>query len=216
MAATSSRGVKICITKAGATPTSIAYTAISKAKPAVVSGTNTAAVGDVVFISGTGFASLDNKTWVAGPNTSGSSLELLGSDTTKEAAAGTGGKVDHYNAGDMICLCWSNMSITADQPSVISAGTYCNPDQSFPSAISSAGQISFGGYVDASSQEYAEMILASEDNVQRQIRVMLPANNGYLAATVTFSALTYSFPLDGMVEYSGSGVLGSKFRHLFA
>lgn len=211
MAASSSRGVKICITKSGATGTAITGT-ISKAKPAVVTATNTLADGDVVYISG-GNGSIANRMWVV-DNASGTSFELLGSDTSSDSNT-SGGTITGYTATDMICLCWSEMGISVDTPSTVSVATYCNPDATLPSAISSAGQITFGGYVDASSAEYAEMILASEDNVQRYMRIALPGSNGYLVAPITFSALTYSFPLDGAVQYNGSGVLGTKFKHLF-
>ena len=212
MAATSSRGVKICITKAGANGTPITG-ALSKSDPATLTGTGyTAKTDDIIYVKG-GNSSLSNKIQIVGGGASATSLTLVGSDTSADADT-TGGVYSHFSPNDMACLCWSEMSISVDTPSTVSVATYCDPTATLPSAVSSAGQISFSGFVDSSSAEYLEMVKASEDNVERYMRITLPNNNGYLVAPITFSSLTYSFPLDGAVSYSGSGVLGSKFKHL--
>lgn len=215
--AKSTRGVKVCITKGGSTPTDLSPTAITKAKPAVVTCTGTGVVdGDLVYVTGTGLASIDGKVWVAASATA-TDIELLGSDTTNDTGTFTGGtaKADHYASGDMECLCLSSLSFNADTPSAISTATYCDPTGSIPSAVVSAGTLDFGGYVDITDADYQELLLAEEDGKERLVRITLP-DNGYLVSKLTFSTIAWDLPIDGAVAYSGSAVLGSKFRHLFA
>ena len=65
MKGSSSKGVEIYMGKAEATPLELTPTAISAAKPAVVSLASTTGVseGDAVKVSGTDFKELDGKTF---------------------------------------------------------------------------------------------------------------------------------------------------------
>lgn len=211
--ASSTKGVKFCITKSGATPTTITYTAITKAKPAVVTATTTGLNdGDLITVTGTGMASIDGKSFVVA-NKSGTDFELEGSDTTGEVAAGTGGTIKHYSAGDMACMCWSSFDLSVDEAGVISTATYCDPSSSVPSAVTSAGSISFAGYVGKSDADYTELLKMVDDGASHFLRIQHPTQ-GTWVAPITFSNVSYSFPIDGAVEYSGSAVLGSKLVHL--
>lgn len=214
MAAKSSKGLKICITKGSATATDLSPTGITNAKPAVVTCTTTnVADGDIVVVSGTGMASLDGKAWVVA-NKSGTDLELLGSDASADTAA-TGGKVDHYaSPADYECLCLSSLGISAEAPSTVSVATYCDNSATIPGAAGSAGTLDFAGYVDITDTDYAELLAAVEDGKQRYMRIMFPGN-GFIVAPLTFSSITWDLPLDGAIAYSGTAVLGSKPKHLF-
>lgn len=216
MSAKSSKGLTICITKGTAAPTDLIPTAITQAAPAVVTCTVAGvANGDLVFIDGTGMASIDGKIWTVA-NVGAADLELLGSDTTQDAAFNAGAtlKANHYGTTDMECLCLSSLSVSSDTPGTVDVGTYCDPTASLPSAATSAGTLDFAGYVDITDTDYAELLLAAEDGKLRYIRIMLPSN-GYIVAPVTFASMTWDLPLDGAVGYSGTAVLGSKPRHLF-
>lgn len=214
MAAKSTKGVEIFISKGTATPTNVTYTAITKAKPAVVTGTTTGLNdGDVVHVAGTGMASLDGKYFTVA-NKSATDFELAGSDTSGETVAGTGGKIEQYSQGDLIKLCLSSLTINAEEPSVISTATYCNPSASVPSQVVSAGTINFGAYVDTASADYLQLLEAEEDGKARVMRITLPGN-GYLIAPVTVSSMSWDLPIDGAISVSGTMVLGSKFRHAF-
>lgn len=214
MAASSTKGVEIYISKGSTTPTTITYTAITKAKPAVVSATVTGVNdGDVVYISGTGLNQLDGKYFVVA-NKGASDFELAGSDTTGATAAGTGGKIEQYTQGDLVKLCLSSLSINADSPSVISTATYCNPSASVPSQVVSAGTLDFGAYVDKASADYLQLLEAEADGKARVMRIDLP-NQGYLVAPVTVSSLSWDIPIDGAISVAGTMVLGSKFQHRF-
>jgi hypothetical protein len=216
MPAKSAKGLTICITKGGVTPTDLAPTAITQAKPAVVTCTTTNVQdGDIVIPKNTGMTSLDNKMFIVA-NKSATDLELLGSDTSKDGVFTTGGteKLEHYQKTDMVCLCLASISITADTPGTVEVGTYCNPSASLPSAAASAGTLDFSGYVDITDPDYQELLKAVDDANQRFLRIMFP-NNGFVVFPVTFSNITWDLPLEGAIGYSGSAVLGTNARHLF-
>lgn len=217
MSAKSSKGLKICITKGSATPSNVVATAISNAKPAVVLIASTTGMkdGDIVVPKDTGFSELDGKAFVVGSLIVDTSFALVGSDTSVSTGTLVGTpKIDHYPESDMECLCLSSLTMNADDPGTIDTGTYCDPSASLPSAAVSAGTLSFAGFVNIADADYQELLVASDDGVQRQLRIMLP-NNGNLVAPVTFSNIVWDLPLDGAIGYSGTAVLGSKLRHVF-
>jgi hypothetical protein len=215
MSATNSKGLKICVSKDGATATTLTPTAISKAAPAAVTVTNTLAAGELVHISGSGFSELDGKTFVVSAP-SGASFSLLGSDTTKSTGTlGASPKVDAYKDADMICLCLSSLSINADQPGTIDVSTFCDPTASIPSGVQSSGTFDFAGFVDVTSSDYPELLKLVESGATSHMRVALPGGNGYIVAPVKFSSMTYDLPIDGAIGYTGSGVFSSKPVHQF-
>lgn len=210
--AQSSKGVQICLS--GPTATTTTFTAISAAKPAAVTATTTGINNnDVVFVSGTGMASLDNKYWVVA-NKSGTSFELLGSDATADVANTGTGKVETYPSGSFDCLCLSEFSISNSEPGVISTATFCDLTASVPSAVQEAGSVSMAGYIDITSPEYLALLTAADDAKRRVIRVTMP-NQGVLVAPVTISSVGFDVPIDGALAWNATGVLGSKFQHRF-
>jgi hypothetical protein len=216
MSARSSKGLKICISKGGATANALTPTAVSKAKPAEITVANTVKAGDIITIptGGTGFPEIDGKTWVVG-TASAAKFDLLGSDTTGSTGSLAGTPtLNHYADTDMECLCLSSIGISADEPGTISVGTYCDPTSTISSAAQAAGTLSFAGYVDVTDTDYQELLKAADDGVQRYMRIMLPSN-GYIVAPLTFSSITWTLPLDGAVSYEGTAVLGSKPQHRF-
>jgi hypothetical protein len=74
--------------------------------------------------------------------------------------------------------------------------------------------VNFEGFVDIDSADYLALLAASEDGMERIMRVTLP-NNGYLVAPVIISSLGWSFPLDGAQSFVGTAQLTSKFKHIF-
>ena len=113
MKGSSSKGVEIYMSKAEATPLEIVPTAISAAKPAVVSLASTTSIqtGDVVKVSGTDFKELDGKSFVVGTIVDDTSIELLGSDTASSTATlGASPKLHIYTADDVVKLCLASIS----------------------------------------------------------------------------------------------------------
>lgn len=216
MSAKSSKGVKICMT--GPTTVADSYvvatvTEISDTKPTIITATNTAKAGDLVTVKDTGAPELDGKTFVAGPNTTATEIELIGSDTTGVTPPSVfTGTLHIYE--DVTCLCLNALAINADTPGTISVATYCDPTASLPATVVQAGTLTFGGFVDVAAEDYPALLQASEDGLQRIIRIELP-DNGFIVAPVTVASLTWDLPLDGAIGFNGSATLASKPVHRF-
>jgi hypothetical protein len=217
MAASTSKGVTVCMTKTGSTGTAITVTAVSKAKPAEITATNTLSDGDVVvFPTGaTGFSEIDGKTWVVSGAT-GAKFSLVGSDTTGATATFAAGAntPKGYKAADMVCLCWSSLGFNPESPQTISVGTFCDPSAQIASSVTGAGTVDFGGYVDITADDYKALVAAELDGGVHDFRITLP-NNGFIVFKGSISSLNVDVPLEGAVAYSGQITLSSKPRHLF-
>ena len=213
----SSKGVSICVVKPGATGTTLAATAATKAKPAVitVAATTGLADGDVITLAAdsTGLESIDGKTWVVKVDANGTDFELVGSDTTNDVGTfSAGGSMTAYSKTDMECMCFSEFSFNREEPSVIATGTYCNPNDAIASAAVAAGSVSFAGYIDITDASY-KLLLESEGK-DMIFRITFP-NNGYIIVPVTIDSITWEIPLDGALSYSGTGTMKTNPRHLF-
>jgi hypothetical protein len=216
MSAKSSKGVQICMS--GPVDNSASYTTvpvgdITVGNPTIIVASSAAVVGDLVTVKATGIAALDGKTFVAGPNTSATSIELIGADTTAMTVPDpVTGELTIYSA--YTCLCLNALAINSDTPGTVSVGTYCDPTASIPSVVVQAGTLTFGGYVDVTAEDYPALLDASEDGLTRMIRIELPAN-GYIIAPIIVSQLTWDLPLDGAIGFNGTATLGSKPVHRF-
>jgi hypothetical protein len=216
MSAKSSKGVIIALSGPVDTAdsyTSATITAISDTAPTIITATNTAKVGDLVTINGTTAKELDGKTFVAGPNTSATEIELIGADTTNATVPSIfTGTAKVFT--DFTNLCLNALAINAETPGTVSVGTYCDPTASIPSVVVQAGTLTFGGYVDVTSEDYPALLDATDDGLTRLIRIELPAN-GYIVAPIIVSQITWELPLDGAISFTGTATLGSKPAHRF-
>jgi len=226
MAAKNSKGVTVCVSKAGVTPGAIVPTAIAKSATAgdnrahitVAAAVAGLKVGDLIKIptGGTGFKEIDGKTWTVGSiDTGGTGFTLNG--TNLSATTGTLAAtptMQHYADTDMVCLCLSQLQFNAEKGSTISVATYCDPSASIPSASTTAGTVDLGGYVDVTTADYKELLAAEDDGVERIYRIMLP-QNGEIVFPGIISSFGWDLPLDGAVAWNASLALGSRPRHLF-
>jgi hypothetical protein len=130
MSAKSTKGVQICISDPNTTnQIPLTVTAVSKAKPAVLTVDATAGVVEgapiLIPVGGTGFPELDGKTWIASAVTA-TEVTLIGSDTT--ASTGILAATPIVNvipSSDMTCLCLSVFTINNETPGTVDVGTYC-------------------------------------------------------------------------------------------
>lgn len=216
MSAFSSKGTKIILTKGGATPTALTPTAITTAKPAVVTVADTTGMvaGDLVKVGEVGYPEINNKIFTVA-NVTATAFELVGSNTTGSTGAlAATPKIEHYDANDVLSLCLASLTINNTEPGTQSVATFCDPSASLPSATQEAGTINVTGYVNEKDADYIEMIAACEDGKERILGIVFP-NHGTLVAPVTFGAMGYEVPIDGAPGWSATGVLGSKFRHVY-
>jgi hypothetical protein len=218
MSAFSSKGIRIYLSKGSATPTTLTPTAISTSKPATVTVADVSAlkVGDYVVVKDVGFSELDKHVYrVDNINTTGNTFDLEGSDTTNATGSLSANPViEHYQMSDLVSLCLSEFTINNEEPGTTSVATFCDPSATLPAATQSAGTVTVGGYVDETDADYLEMIEACEDGATRVISLVLP-NHGALVAKVSFGAMGFDIPIDGAPAWTATGVLATKFRHIF-
>lgn len=217
MAAVATKGLAIYLHKGGVAPVDLTPTAITSAKPAVVTVAATTGItaGDVVKMETTGFKELDGKTFAVGTVTS-TTFELLGSDTT--ATTGTLGanpKAHIYAAKDQIKLCLASIDFSTEAGGSVSTATFCDPSASIATPPTSAGTVTMTGYIDKADLGYDELLKAVEDGVSRMLEIVLPQSQGYIVAPVTLSSIGWTTPLEGAIGFTASGTLGSKPIHVF-
>lgn len=216
MAVVSTKGLKIWMSKAAASPTVLVPTAISDALHPVITVASTTGIlqGDLVTFANTGFAELDGKTLVVDSVTA-TTFTVIGADTTNSTGVlGATPEARHYEADDLCPLCLSAIDIAAGTINPISVATFCDPTASVP-GNPTAGTVSFTGYVDVSDPCYPELLKAADDGLPRVIKIDLPGGNGYLVGTVIIGAASYAIPLEGAVAYTFTGTQSSKITHVF-
>lgn len=215
--AKSTKGTKICVTKAGAAGTTVTATAATKAKPAEITATNTLADGDLIYLpsDATGLSEIDGKTWVVAGAT-GTKFTLLGSDTTASTGTFTAGTaMTGYKAADIECICFSGITLNRDNAQPISVATFCDTTATIAGPETSAGSLEFTGYADSTKADYKALLALQESGDIAHWRVEMPGN-GYLVFDATVDSVNIGIPLEGAYTYSGSATLSSKARHLFA
>lgn len=123
MANISSQGTRIYIWD-GVAPSNHVITAVTKAKPAVVSVVSATglAVGDIVVPSGTGFASIDDMPFRVSA-VAALDITLEDSDTTDEAGTADAGDLDEYN---LIELCVANFNANQPAGATLDVTTMCD------------------------------------------------------------------------------------------
>lgn len=224
--ASSTKGTKVCVLKGSAAATSLTPTAITKAKPAVVTVADVTglSVGDIVTFPATGatgasgLSSLDGKSWIISSIAAvGNTFTLAGSDSTADTGtlSGTAAVSAYPNAANMLCLCLSSITFNPESANTVSVATFCDPTATIPSQVVGAGTIDIGGYVDITDPGYIELLAAQADGKSRTWRITLGNGQGYIVYDGILSTLSLDLPLDGAVAYSGTITLGSAYRHLF-
>jgi hypothetical protein len=222
MAASNSKGVTIRMLRSSASGISITPTGASKADPSVIAAAAlmTTANGDIASLAAdsTGLKSIDGKAWpvggIAGTGTP-TSFTLLGSKAANDSgtfAAGTA--ITVYRPADFITLCLSQFSVNPGSTSTTSTATFCDPTSSVPSAVSEAGTVDIGGYIDITAADYQEMLAWDAASGSRLFDIVLP-NNGDIIFHGTLASMNWDIPIDGALAWSATMTLDEKPRHLF-
>jgi hypothetical protein len=161
MARMSSQGTVISIQAAAdAAPATIA--SVTKAKPAVLTMSATLdptlVVGAVVTPKGTGFASLDGRTFkVVAIDATAKTVELGGSDTSKEAGTMTAGAT--LANPTMIELCRSTLTLSSPAGATVEVTTLCDTGHRIVSGLPAISTYEANGFFDI---EDAAMLTARE------------------------------------------------------
>lgn len=237
MSAKSTKGVNISLTSTVASQSAVPISSIAsgtgKDVSVVVTATSAPLVGDVVKFGQTGYSNLTNKLLVvtavavvppvamADPASdiavrAGSGYTLtFGNVTLGSGVFNASATLDLFSQAEDICLCLSSFAITKDAPTTISVGTYCDPSASLPSSSTSAGSVSFAGFIDVAEPDYPALLEAESDSIARNMKVTFPAGQGFIVMPVIISSIVYDIPLDGGLGYTGTGTLTSNAIHCF-
>lgn len=209
------KGVMVYLSKANGTPVPLVPTAITSAKPAVVTVASVAAIkpGDIVEVGAVGFNELNNKLFVVGKVTAlANTFELVGSNTTTTTGTlNSAPKMTVHTAADQVRLCLSGMDIAAPSTNEIDVSTFCK-EGTLPGKVT-PGTVSLSGYADKDDDGLAELIAADADGVSRFFQIVLPGTgNGYLVGQLTLSGLSFNVPLEGAVGFTLTGSQTERIR----
>lgn len=219
MVAISTKGIVIEIQSGSATGDDLDISSISKTAPSVVTlGTPLGAapnVGDVVvFGSSTGFDELNSKSFLvaSSPTPDASSFGLTGTDLTASTGVLSGSATAKlYSTTDFISLCLSQLDIGEATVNTIDAATFCGPASL--AGQPQLGQLTIGGYVDPNDVGYVEILKAEEDSKPRVIRIIFPADYGYLVGVVTINSVSWQVPLEGGIAWTASCSQNTQIRY---
>lgn len=216
MAVVSTNGLKFLMST-GTTPATITATAISNAKPAVVTCASTAGMkdGQLVEVSAPTMPSIDKKMFVVG-NLTGTTFELTGSDSSGDTAASAGTITYYDEAVDMVPLCLSSIGFTQDTSTPISVANFCEPSASIPGLPPQAPTLSVTFYLDVASKGYCELLKAEADTLARKFQIVFPGGNGDMVAEGQVSSVIISdLPLEGSAAMTAEITLLAKAMHRF-
>jgi len=216
MSITSTKGLKIWLSKTGVTTTDIIPTAISIAATAVITCADTRGLadGNIVEVTGTDYPEIDGKLFVI-QALDGTTFELVGSDTTDSAggAIGVDAKVAGYTTGDLQNICLSSIDISPGSTNTIDISTFCAPGASLP-GNPTPGTITLNGYVDIDATGYKELIKASEDGAAHMLKIDIP-NQGYIVGKMVIGSISWGIPIEGSTTYAASASMSLPMTHVF-
>lgn len=152
----------------------IVATAITKAASAVVTATHDLAVGDYVYIEGTGFTKLDGKVARVTAVT-GTTAFTINIDTTTESGTftATGNEFLPMYETDWTENCLSGLDVAGGASDSVSVGTFCNSADALAGAAS-ASTMTLTGFVDPADAGYIELQNASLDGLPRWFKFVMP------------------------------------------
>ena len=198
--------------------TTVTPTAITKAKPAVVTAAAiTALDGDVAYMASTGFPELDGKYFTLSGVTA-TSMTLVGSNTTDSdgTLAGTP-KIEVTEKSDLIDLSCIAKTIVfnRDAPASVAAGTYCDPSLSIASPIVPPTSVELTGNINIADPAYRELLDATEDGLTRVVDIVLPFGQGDIVGPATTTVVNWDLPVDGVQGFSATMSYSSAPAHRF-
>jgi len=220
MAAFSTKGLTVWLQKVpGTSPAPVSISNVTNSKPATVTVSTTDIdkfqQGDVVTIAGTGWVSLDGKTFVVGAVSDDVyAFALAGSDASGESAPATTGTVTNIEA-DLVEFCLSTIDYAQSPAQAISVGTTCDPSAQI-AGEPQAGTLSIAGFVDFQKPGYLEFMKAVDDQQPRELVIKLPTtavpsgNGAIIFPSVTATGFSESFGVNAAAAFTGEFTLGTK------
>jgi hypothetical protein len=195
-----------------AEPAAVALTAITNAKPAVLSGVipAEAANGDVLLINGTGEPLLDGYAFRIANLVAGVSAELDDFDGTRMAAAVAGGTFQLFSKtepdGTLLEACMATITVTGQAPDSIQMDDMCGTATVLGSP--KPPTFTFSGFVDQESPGFSNLWQASLESPKQKRWLLIDYTNegGYIFGPVEIGEMTVTAGVGQGLQFSGSGV----------
>jgi hypothetical protein len=196
----------------------VAITAATKGVTTILTVVNTLAVGDIVVVEGSGWASLDNKAGEVIAAT-GTTVTVRLDTSAETATFAPAAKANFVKSADWLEACLAGLDIDSGTTDSIATGTFCDAGSAIAGAGTN-GTVNISGFVDPNDAGYQELLKASQDGVPRNFKLVLPkaANPGAAASNggvmyftwATVGSISQSFQVGQAATFTGSLVLGSK------
>lgn len=193
-------------------------TAITKANPAVCTvAASTIIPGEVIWVEGTGFPELDNAYFIAGDETTATSVVLIGSNTTGSTGtlkATTAELHPFVENVDCYLLCPAQFSYDAGTAQNVAVATFCTPAATIPGTPTD-GTATFSGYTDPTSAAYRQMMQATRDQNSRTIIIRVPGDTGAVVLEGIVTGYTEDYTIGNAISFTTTMALTRASRQLW-
>ena len=193
-------------------------TAATKGASTVITATHALAIGDHVYISGSGWAALDGKVLNVSAVTGTTAFTVDADTAAATGAFATTAIIVPIAKSGLVEACLSGFDIESGGNDSISVGTFCDAGAQLAGAGSN-GTASISGFVDPKDPGYLELVAASADGLPRTFILRLPLaadasgtthGGEYYMVNATVGSLSQSFQSGAAVTFSGSLTLTNK------
>jgi hypothetical protein len=202
-------------------PAANSITAATYADPMVLTVANSAAVGDIAIVSGSGFAELDNRpVRVSAATATSVDLDI---DATGFGTIRAGATVRFFGAAAWLELCLAGLEIDSGTVESITIGTYCDAGAALAGAPSN-GTVNINGFLDVTDPGYKELEKAAADGIPRTFKLVLPQSanptstdgtgGAYYFINATVGAISLAFPVGQPATFTSSLVLSTRTAFL--
>jgi len=163
--------------------------------------------GDAVYVSGSGSAYLDGKTWRV-DNVTPTDLELPDADTTK-AGTPVGGQLTAYSksgADALLSACFVNVAVAGQAPDSINMDDMCGTSTVL--GDTKPPTFTFSGFSDKDNAGYLNLWAASLANPKPTVFIVIDftAAGGYIAGHGQIGEMSVSAANNQGLQFSGAGV----------
>lgn len=194
--------------------TPVAVTAITAGATTVLTVANSAAVGDIVVVTNSGWSSLDGKPGVV--TTATASSLTVDIDTAAEATTALAtAKASIYEPDNWVENCVSGLDIGGGAADSVSLATFCDSSAALAGAAG-AQTATLTGFVDYSDPGFQEMQAAVNDGLPRLFRFNMPkaanptGNPPVMYFNGTMSAVDESYQTGAAATFTAPVTLSAR------
>lgn len=177
----------------------------TRAQPTTVSFSDVTklANGDPISVLGTGWASLDGRSWVIqNLNREAKTATLAGTDTSRETADA---RVGAYRLNAFADVCAVSYQITENPAADIDTTTLCDDERTTLVGFRDPGSLTFDFFIDPSDPDYLALRQARDDGEKRMFQIIY--RNGVVR---TLPVIVQSINESGGVDQAVQGSVTAK------